>query len=77
MNKYSVITIIAILIIISPFAYSGMNIVGAEQLQYKWSDSEKFSFFAMMVIAVYLFIFHSLFHLEMKLFFHQSNIVNF
>ena len=48
MNKYSVITIIAILIIISPFAYSGINIVGAEQLQYKWSDSEKFSFFEMM-----------------------------
>jgi hypothetical protein len=48
MNKYSVITIIAILIIISPFAYSVINIIGAEQLQYKWNDSEKFSFFAMM-----------------------------
>ena len=48
MNKYSVITIIAILIIITPFAYSGLNIIGAEQLQYKWSDSEKFSFFEMM-----------------------------
>ena len=48
MNKYSIITIIAILIIISPFAYSAMNIIGAEQLQYKWNDSEKFSFFAMM-----------------------------
>ena len=48
MNKYSVITIIAILIIISPFVYSGINIAGAEQLQYKWSDSEKFSFFEMM-----------------------------
>ena len=48
MNKYTAITIIAILIIIAPFAYSGINIVGAEQLQYKWSDSEKFSFFEMM-----------------------------
>ena len=48
MNKYSVITIIAILIIISPFVYSGINIVGAEQLQYKWNDSEEFSFFTMM-----------------------------
>ena len=48
MNKYSAITIIAILIIIAPFAYSGLNIVGAEQLQYKWNDSEEFSFFTMM-----------------------------
>ena len=48
MNKYSIITIIAILIIISPFAYSAMNIIGAEQLQYKWNDSEEFSFFTMM-----------------------------
>ena len=48
MNKYSVITIIAILIIIAPFAYSGLNIIGAEQLQYKWNDSEEFSFFTMM-----------------------------
>ena len=48
MNKYSVITIIAILIIIAPFAYSGVNIIGAEQLQYKWNDSEEFSFFTMM-----------------------------
>ena len=48
MNKYTAITIIAILIIISPFAYSGFNIIGAEQLQYKWNDSEEFSFFTMM-----------------------------
>ena len=47
MNKYSMVTIIAILVIIFPFAYSGINIVGAEQLQYKWSGSEGFSFFAM------------------------------
>ena len=48
MNKYTIITIIAILIIIAPFAYSGLNIIGAEQLQYKWNDSEEFSFFSMM-----------------------------
>ena len=48
MNKYTAITIIAILIIIAPFAYSGLNIIGAEQLQYKWNDSEEFSFFSMM-----------------------------
>ena len=48
MNKYTIITIIAILIIIAPFAYSGLNIIGAEQLQYKWNDLEEFSFFSMM-----------------------------
>ena len=47
MNKYSTITLIAIIIIISPFAYSGLNIIGANQLEYKWSGSEEFSFFAM------------------------------
>ena len=47
MNKYSIITFIAIIIIITPFAYSGLNIVGANQLEYKWSGSEEFSFFAM------------------------------
>ena len=47
MNKYSIITLIAIIIIITPFAYSGLNILGANQLEYKWSGSEEFSFFAM------------------------------
>ena len=47
MNKYSTITLIAIIIIISPFAYSGLNIIGANQLEYKWNGSEGFSFFAM------------------------------
>ena len=47
MNKYSTITLIAIIIIIIPFAYSGLNIIGANQLEYKWSGSEEFSFFAM------------------------------
>ena len=47
MNKYSIITFIAIIIIITPFAYSGLNIIGANQLEYKWSGSEEFSFFAM------------------------------
>ena len=48
MNKFSIITFIAIIIIISPFAYSGINIVGASQLQYKWDGTEGFSFFAML-----------------------------
>ena len=47
MNRYSIITFIAIIIIITPFAYSGLNIPGANQLEYKWSGSEEFSFFAM------------------------------
>ena len=47
MNKYSTITLVAIIIIIIPFAYSGLNIIGANQLEYKWSGSEEFSFFAM------------------------------
>ena len=47
MNKFSIVTIIAIIIIIIPFAYSGLNIIGANQLEYKWSSSEEFSFFAM------------------------------
>jgi hypothetical protein len=47
MNKYSIITFIAIIIIIIPFAYSGLNIIGANQLEYKWNGSEGFSFFAM------------------------------
>ena len=47
MNKYSIITFIAVIIIISPFVYSGLNILGSNQLEYKWSGSEEFSFFAM------------------------------
>ena len=47
MNKYSIITFIAIIIIIIPLGYSGLNIIGANQLEYKWSGSEEFSFFAM------------------------------
>jgi hypothetical protein len=47
MNKYSIITIIAIIIMVIPFAYSGLNIIGANQLEYKWNGSEEFSFFAM------------------------------
>ena len=47
MNKYSIITLIAIITIVVPFAYSGLNIIGANQLEYKWNGSEEFSFFAM------------------------------
>ena len=47
MNKFSIVTIIAIIIIIIPFAYSGLNIIGANQLEYNWSSIEEFSFFEM------------------------------
>ena len=47
MNKYSIIVFAAIIVIIIPFVYSGLNIIGANQLEYKWSGSEEFSFFAM------------------------------
>ncbi|MCE9653637.1 MAG: thr operon leader peptide [Nitrosarchaeum sp.] len=45
MNKYSKISIVAIIAIIIPFAYSAMNIYGAQQLHYSWGDQKKFSFF--------------------------------
>ena len=47
MNKHSIITSIAIVIIIIPFAYSVFNIVGAQQLEYKWDNPGEFSFFAL------------------------------
>ena len=47
MNRYSIITFVAIIIIIAPFAYSGLNIIGANELEYKWNGLEGFSFFAM------------------------------
>ena len=45
MNKYSAITFVAIIAIIIPFAYSGLNIIGANQLEYNWNSVEEFSFF--------------------------------
>ncbi len=47
MNIHSVITIIAAIAIILPFAYSGLSIVGMQQLEYRWSNSGQFSFFTM------------------------------
>jgi len=44
MNLYSKITIVAIIVIIIPFAYSMLNIIAAQQLQFKWNEN-KFSFF--------------------------------
>ncbi len=47
MNKHSIITIIATIIIILPFAYSGWNIFGMQQLEYRWDNPGQFSFFTM------------------------------
>ena len=44
MNLYSKITLVAIIVIIIPFVYSILNIIAAEQLEFKWSK-DKFSFF--------------------------------
>lgn len=47
MNKYSIITAIAIIIIVIPFAYSGLSIVGMQQMEYRWNGPGQFTFFAM------------------------------
>ncbi|MDH3765056.1 MAG: thr operon leader peptide [Nitrosopumilus sp.] len=47
MNKYSVITIIAIIVIIIPIAHSGFSIFGTQQLEYRWNSPGDFSFFTM------------------------------
>jgi hypothetical protein len=44
-NKYSKISIVAIIAIIIPFVYSAMNIYAVQQLHYRWGDQNKFSFF--------------------------------
>ena len=47
MNKHSIITIIAIIVIIAPFAHSGLSIFGMQQLEYRWDNPGTFSFFTM------------------------------
>ena len=47
MNKYSIITTIAVIVIITPFAYSALSIVGSQQLEYRWHSPGTFSFFTM------------------------------
>jgi len=48
MNKHSIITAIAIVIIVVPFAYSGLSILGAQQLEYRWDNPGEFTFFTML-----------------------------
>ena len=47
MNKHSIITAIAIAVIIIPILHSGLSIVGTQQLEYRWSGPGQFSFFAL------------------------------
>lgn len=47
MDKHTAITIIAIIVIIIPFTYSGLNIYAAKQLEYRGVEPGKFSFFEM------------------------------
>ncbi|MFQ5497996.1 MAG: thr operon leader peptide [Nitrosopumilus sp.] len=47
MNKYSIISAIAITIIVIPFLFSGMSILGVRQLEYRWYGPGEFSFFTM------------------------------
>ena len=48
MNKHSIITIIAIIVIVIPFAYAGLSIVGVGQLEYRWDNPGEFNFFTML-----------------------------
>ena len=48
MNTHSIITAIAIIVIVTPFAYSGLSIVGAQQLEYRWDNPGEFTFFTML-----------------------------
>ena len=47
MNKHTIITIVAIIVIVIPFAYSGASIFGTQQLEYRWYSPGQFSFFAL------------------------------
>lgn len=47
MNKHTIITIIAIAVILIPFITSGLNIYGVEQLEYRWHGPGEFSLFTM------------------------------
>jgi len=47
MNKHSIITGIAIIVIVIPFAVSGLNIIGAQTMEYRWHNPEEFNFFVM------------------------------
>lgn len=47
MNKYSIITIVAIIVIVAPFAHWGLSVIGIQQLEYRWDSPGEFTFFTM------------------------------
>ncbi|MDH3361471.1 MAG: thr operon leader peptide [Nitrosopumilus sp.] len=47
MNKHTIITITAIIVIVIPFAVSGLNIIGIQQMEYRWNGPGTFSFFTL------------------------------
>ncbi|WP_255458207.1 hypothetical protein [Nitrosarchaeum sp. AC2] len=55
MNRYSKITLVAIIVIIIPFAYSILNIFAADQLQFRWSEG-KFSFLNYQMAEMWNFV---------------------
>jgi hypothetical protein len=48
MNKHTIITIIAIIVIVAPIAYSGLSILGVQQLEYRWDNPGEFTYFTML-----------------------------
>lgn len=48
MNRYSIITTIAIIGIIIPVTHSGLSILGTQHLEYRWNGPGEFSFFTML-----------------------------
>jgi len=48
MNKHTTIVIIASIFIAGPFVYSGWNIFGADQLQFKGAEDGRFSYYGMI-----------------------------
>lgn len=48
MNKHTIITLVAIAVIVIPIAHSGLSIVGVQQLEYRWDSPGEFSYFTML-----------------------------
>ena len=48
MNKHTIITLVAITVIVIPIAHSVLSIVGVQQLEYRWDSPGEFSYFTML-----------------------------
>lgn len=47
MNRHTAIVIAASVVMAAPFTVSALNIIGAQQVEYRWDSPSDFSFFAM------------------------------